>query len=272
MNRLGWALAGALAITVVAVLARATQAGPLDPPGPVASTMKTIGDLVPAWHQTLTSSGCGSARWSWVMGGAAVLDNETGLVWEKTPAQGPNPVAWSSAVKFCGTNGTGGRYGWRLPTSEELGSLLDPTGFSVMTGSPFTGISATLGYWSSTTVAGAELNAIAIGFGGGPGGSVNKDEGADFTFWCVRGQHGFDAPAPNDAGAWSKVLTANAPDNCRGCCPSAVPTAVGLLVGANFKQRSERGSSRYPARVPTTRRLPPFLCSSLASSCSSLPL
>ena len=214
MKKLGWAAIGALALAAVLALARVIQAGPLDPPGPVGSTMKTIGDLVPSWHQTLASSGCGSPRWSCVMGGAAVLDNETGLVWEKTPAQGASPVSWSDAVKFCGANGTGGRYGWRLPTNEELNSLLDPTGFDVITGSPFTGISTTLGYWSSTTAPGAGFNALATGFGGGFGGSVNKDDAVDFTFWCVRGQHGFDAPAPTDAGAWSKVLTASAPDSC----------------------------------------------------------
>ena len=48
-SRLGWALAGALGIILVLALGRATLAGPLDPPGPVASTMRTIDELLPSW-------------------------------------------------------------------------------------------------------------------------------------------------------------------------------------------------------------------------------
>ena len=109
-NRMGWALSGALALVLLATLARAIQAGPLDPPGPVSSTMKTIGDLVPSWHQTLNSNGCGSARWNCVMGGAAVLDNETGLVWEQQPTNTAGE-SWFAAQASCQSASTGNRLG-----------------------------------------------------------------------------------------------------------------------------------------------------------------
>ena len=89
-SRLGWALAGALGIVLVLSLGRVIQAGPLDPPGPVASTMRTIDELVPSWGKTLTATGgCNSQRFTCAMGNAAVLDHETGVVWQRVPAAVP---------------------------------------------------------------------------------------------------------------------------------------------------------------------------------------
>ncbi len=55
----------------------------------------------------------------------AVLDRETGLVWERSPD--PNSRTWYDAVRSCWLRQVGGRMGWHLPTVEELGSLVDPT-------------------------------------------------------------------------------------------------------------------------------------------------
>lgn len=57
LQKLGWAFSGALALLAVLALARATTAGPLDPPGPVGSTMRTLDELLPSWGKTLSSSG-----------------------------------------------------------------------------------------------------------------------------------------------------------------------------------------------------------------------
>jgi hypothetical protein len=67
----------------------------------------------------------------------AVLDNETQLVWERSP------VSWSvDANRYwtCGSRRTGGRMGWRLPTVEELSSLVGPRdggGMALQPGHPF---------------------------------------------------------------------------------------------------------------------------------------
>src|SRR2546429_8949126 len=44
----------------------------------------------------------------------AVRDNETGLVWEQSPAISAN--SWSGAATTCAQQAVGGRRGWRLPS------------------------------------------------------------------------------------------------------------------------------------------------------------
>ena len=53
----------------------------------------------------------------------AVRDNETGLVWERSPD--PTSNTWSAARFICATKIVGGRKGWRLPSFSELSSLVD---------------------------------------------------------------------------------------------------------------------------------------------------
>ena len=228
MNRAGWGVAGALALALVLVLAHAIQAGPLDPPGPVGSTMKTLGDLVPAWDQTLTSSGCGSARWNCVMGGQAVLDNETGLVWEKTPSQGASTTGWSDAILICQQNGTGGRHGWRIPSAQELETLIDAGGSGLAAGNPFTGI-APIYYWSSTTSQDDPSSARAVGFGGLYSGSLEKGDSADAGLWCVRGASSADPHVDNTLGPWSQDLSASGSDSCHTSRFTCVLTNAAVL-------------------------------------------
>ena len=210
VHRLGWALSGALAIILIASLARAIQAGPLDPPGPVASTMRTLGDLVPVWDQTLSSSGgCTSQRFSCVMGGGAVLDSETGLVWERTPVYSA-AFSWDLASTVCTSLQTGGRFGWRLPTAEELTSLKDPNQLGGMPpGHPFSGIDD-LTFWTATTdpLDPSRARVIPIGLGSNEQ-TASKASYSQAGAWCVRGGQGVDAPAPYDLGSWSKQLAAN---------------------------------------------------------------
>jgi quinol-cytochrome oxidoreductase complex cytochrome b subunit len=54
-------------------------AGDMEPSGVPGPTMKTLDEIPPSWHQILPAS----ERFEVVMGGGAVLDKETGLVWAK---------------------------------------------------------------------------------------------------------------------------------------------------------------------------------------------
>src|SRR5262245_64403301 len=77
-----------------------------------------------SWDQTLPTS----TRFIVLsnMNSQAVLDRETGLVWQRSPLP---PTSWTSASSVCAVTGTGGRMGWRLPTVNEITSLFDPSAF-----------------------------------------------------------------------------------------------------------------------------------------------
>jgi hypothetical protein len=52
----------------------------------------------------------------------AVLDKETGLVWETQPSA--TTRTWTTAMQVCMGKTVGGRMGWRSPSVEELTSLV----------------------------------------------------------------------------------------------------------------------------------------------------
>jgi hypothetical protein len=77
----------AIALLALTLLAVPAPAGDLNPPGTPAPTMKTLEQIPPTWSQKLrcdTTATC--PRFELVLDGAAVLDKETGLVWEKSPS------------------------------------------------------------------------------------------------------------------------------------------------------------------------------------------
>lgn len=119
-----------------------------------------------------------------------VLDKETGLVWERTPST--ETMGWYSAITNCYRKYLGGRKGWRLPTVEELSSLVDPNEapLTLPSGHPF--INVQLGaYWSSNTIAEATADAWYVEFTLGNQNNAGKDDGSLYI-WCVRGGQGHD--------------------------------------------------------------------------------
>jgi hypothetical protein len=138
-----------------------------------------IGNLPPTWSRKLAAS----ERFVVLsdFGGEAVLDRETGLVWEQSPSTSP-PGSLFGAHQHCNYLTLGGRKGWRVPTLPELASLihaaLDPAAL------PFTDVNTTFFYWSASTIDPA--GAWVLGFWGGGGGPVG-DTGVDYNVWCVRG-------------------------------------------------------------------------------------
>ncbi len=150
----------------------------------------TLNDIPPAWSRTLQCDTTACPRFELVMGGAAVLDHETGLVWEQKPIGLDN---WRSAQIQCNTLSTGSRLGWRLPTIQELASLVDPTvpapGPALPAGHPFNNVQPA-GYWSTTTS--AENTTVAWGLLLYNGIVVVSDKSSSNNIWCVRGGQGVD--------------------------------------------------------------------------------
>ena len=114
---------------------------------------------------------------------AAVLDKNTGLVWEQAPDA--TARTWPETIPYCVNKPVGGTRGWRLPSVAELASLIDPSlPAPFVPGTVFTGVQSA-SYWSATTFAGDPTVAWFVFF-------RNDDVGITFktlTFhaWCVRG-------------------------------------------------------------------------------------
>jgi len=126
----------------------------------------------------------------------AVLDKETGLVWERSP-NADIVTNWDLAIDTAFDKYLAGRLGWRLPTIEEFASLVDRTqnNPALPSGHPFLNIQqspAQTHYWSSTTYPADTNMAYFITFVGGTVDYDNKYAGAQVRVWCVRGGTGHD--------------------------------------------------------------------------------
>ncbi len=142
-----------------------------------------------AWDKIMTTD-----RFELVMGGEAIKDNETCLVWEQSP--NTSERSWTSSLSHCFTKKVGGRKGWRAPTIEELATLVDetessapkiPAELKTLTSNVQSAL-----YWSSTTYADTTLsNAWFVHFIDGFVGNGSKI--AEYYVWCVRGGQGHDA-------------------------------------------------------------------------------
>jgi hypothetical protein len=136
----------------------------------------------------------------------AVLDRETGLVWERFPSDlnGDQVITipddeadWIGARGACVEKDVGNRKGWRLPAIYELLSLIDPSvpdAPKLPDGHPFIDVQSPGNYWSATT------DALEPEIGGclpsNPcawsmdffGNATPAGQKVTFAFvWCVRG-------------------------------------------------------------------------------------
>lgn len=189
-------------------------AGTLEPPASAVDTdlnlvptMKSLNEVPPTWSQKLIATdgvdanGCGSSRFDCVLDDAdgngvpdAILDKETGLVWEQSPSG--TSMQWSNARWHCYRNTAGNRNGWRLPTIEEFSSLLDLTVAGtpkLPIGHPFGNIQATsifTYYWSANgLIISTGDNALVLNFFNGLIG--HNTQITNYYAMCVRGGYGY---------------------------------------------------------------------------------
>ena len=137
---------------------------------------------LPSWDNNLPSA----SRFTVLpqFNNEAVLDNNTGLVWELAPNSGGT---WQDATLQCLQKVIGGTSGWRLPSIVELDSVRDP-----MLPAPFVPASVFPNFqpgttWSATTLAGDPSKAWFIEFRGTPGVLGNSDKTVSMLAWAVRG-------------------------------------------------------------------------------------
>lgn len=135
--------------------------------------------LPPVWSQMLPAS----ERFVLVLNEEAVLDKETGLVWERSPSSNTSwPGLHADMSAHCANLAVGGRKGWRLPGTAELASLIDPSQTNppmLPTGHPFKNV---------------QLGVYAVAYGGSSTGGqpvslatgvVNYSQDPVYC-WCVR--------------------------------------------------------------------------------------
>jgi hypothetical protein len=150
--------------------------------------MKPLSEIQSAWKELVTPVD----RFELVLGGEAVLDRETGLVWEQAPGGGA--LSWADAVDACFRRTVGSRRGWRLATIEEQMTLSTP-GYvapALPDGHPFDAPSDT--YWTITSHPDDNRRAYGVFFL--DGSVVVGLKVTDLArAWCVRGGRGPD-PLP----------------------------------------------------------------------------
>lgn len=135
------------------------------------------------WDQNLPSS----SRFTVLsaFGGAAVRDNNTGLVWEQSP--GTTSDIWLTASRSCFEKSVGGTVGWRLPSAAELKSIQDPSlPAPFVPPTVFSNVQSN-GYWSASAPLPYDLITVwVVRFDGTsvvPTGITSQP----FFSWCVRG-------------------------------------------------------------------------------------
>ncbi|MFH2066759.1 MAG: DUF1566 domain-containing protein [Pseudomonadota bacterium] len=159
--------------------------GDLEPPGAPGSTMKTLDEIPPSWHQKLPVS----ERFVSVMDNEAVLDKETGLVWARN-ANLDGKKDWQDAINYCYQISIADRKGWRLPTIDELASIIDMSqnGEPKVPPGVFINVQSAV-YWSSTIYEGDSTHAWAVYMSGGSVVHMYERNLEKWTFyvWPVRG-------------------------------------------------------------------------------------
>lgn len=122
----------------------------------------------------------------------AVRDNETGLVWERSPTA-PSFIVWSEAFSICAQREVAARKGWHVPMVEQLTSLFTRSGGGLPIGHPFHIIPPTENFWSATTLVFGAPNSNAawtVELNGHRSAVPKTLSGA--SVWCVRGGQAFD--------------------------------------------------------------------------------
>lgn len=125
-----------------------------------------------------------------------VLDKETGLIWPRNANPKGSALNWLDANTTCRELRIADRIGWRLPTVEELSSLIDTrrTNPALPVGHPFVSVQFGQGvwaYWSSTNFENPSAAAWFVNLGSGGAGLATKGAPQVLGFiWPVRGGRG----------------------------------------------------------------------------------
>ena len=175
MNRVSKRLFPVLSLCLLALSTQAATGA-----GPYCAT--------PAWDQTLPAE----TRFLVLtnMNGEAVLDRETGLVWERSLFG--NRADYAFSISECRNRTWGKRLGWRLPNVEELATLVDYTvgapGPLLPPGHPFNLVGTIYRYWTATAAVDDATVGYVVDFTGAGRILAPTFKSSEVAYqWCVRG-------------------------------------------------------------------------------------
>jgi hypothetical protein len=133
----------------------------------------------------LTGPGHGAeknARFMLILDGEAVKDTASGLIWEREPDYLFD--VWDRSLTRCATKTVGGQQGWRVPSIDEIKTLVDPEQHdpSLPSGHPFRNIKSGI-YWTSTAHPTDDIVAWQMSFFSGE--AVTDQKSGMRRLWCV---------------------------------------------------------------------------------------
>ena len=149
----------------------------------ILGALRSFGDVSTSWSRALPAADRFVVLEDF--NNEAVLDRNTGLVWQRTPDNLGRRIF--SASYYCLDANIGGQKGWRLPNITELTSLVDPsvtTEPTLPAGSPFE-FNRHVFFWSGTMREGFTDLAWSVNFRLGLVDDAEFD--LSLSTLCVRG-------------------------------------------------------------------------------------
>lgn len=139
------------------------------------------GGIVAAWLVTL-SCPCAQALGPYHAGSVTVLDQGTGLEWQKSDESTLRD--WQDALGYCENLNLNSKTDWRVPNIRELKSIVENSRYYPVIDPAMSAKSAN--YWSSTSVAGhPPAHAWVVNFANGDDNWYPKT--TKYNVRCVRG-------------------------------------------------------------------------------------
>ena len=97
-------------------------------------------------------------------GNGTITDESTGLMWQQKTQEA---MTWVQAVSYCENLSLAGHNAWRLPTVNELQSLVDYSRCNPAINVTYFPDTVSSFYWASTTYVGGNYDAWGVDFDNG---------------------------------------------------------------------------------------------------------
>jgi hypothetical protein len=182
-----------------------------------------------------------------------VLDNTTGLRWQRAPAA--TDYTWENAKGYCAALTLGGLSGWALPTRIELSTLLDLSKAPSINSTAFPGVGTdgfTHRYFLTASALAGDGAVLVVDFGFA--GSFSSGSTSAFANFNA------DGPLKDDFGRPLSVRCVHPP-------ATAASARYSLTAATAYDQRTHLAWRRATESAATA----PYTYGAATAACSALP-